>query len=453
MIGLAAPLALVLSLTQSLPQTDSLERDRVVGALGAQLDSQVTRFAEYGFWGTVLVVRDGQVVLLKGYGFADAGRGIRNTAATRFELNSMTKMFTGAAILQLAAAGRLHVVDPVDRYLGTFPATKRGATIQQLADHTAGLIVEGTPLAQETRDAFVQDVKRTPRESPPGQQYRYTNAGFSLLAAIIELVSGESYEDYLLRHLFAPAGVRSATFRDRVPRDDARFAHGYVGTPAGLEAGPPNPYVWGTRGAGGVWATVGDVYRWLLAVEGGSILPEAQRRLLLAPPRPPALEAYGWHVQTTPEGRPLTQKGGGSDDFASHVLYYPRERVVIVWASNNLRQRWRQALNRALPGIVFSGTVTSLSPVVSVPPAVLRARTGRYLSGDDTLRLHAGPGYLYAEANRLEIPANVMFFPQDRSHFTAFDPPSGHQTRMWFGQGDGSVTVERLDGQRVVARP
>jgi CubicO group peptidase (beta-lactamase class C family) len=454
MISLAVSLSIVLSLTQSPPQTDSLERDRVVGALGAQLDSQVTRFAEYGFWGTVLVVRDGQVVFLKGHGLADAGRGIRNTAATRFELNSMTKMFTGVAILQLDAASRLHVADPVERYLGAFPAAKRGATIQQLASHTSGLIVEGTPLAEEAREAFVRDVKRTPRESPPGQRYRYTNAGFSLLAAIIELVSGEPYEGYLQRHLFAPAGMRSATFRDRLPRDDARFAHGYVGTPAGLEPGPPNPYVWGTRGAGGVWATVGDAYRWLLAVEGGSILPGSHRDRLFAPPRPPALEAYGWHVQSTAEGRPLIQKGGGSDDFASHLLYYPRERVVIVWASNNLRQRWRQALNRALSAIVFGDTVSSLPPVASVPPAVLLARMGRYLSGDDTLRLHAGPGYLYAEPNRLGIPANTMFFPQDQLHFTAFDPPSGHQTRMWFGQGgDGRVTVEHPDGRRVVARP
>jgi hypothetical protein len=136
------------------------------------------------------------------------------------------------------------------------------------------------------------------------------------------------------------------------------------------------------------------------------------------------------------------------------MLYYPRERVVIVWASNNLRQRWRQPLNHALSAIAFGDTVSSLPPVASVPPAVLRTRIGRYLSGGDTLRLHAGPGYLYAEANRLEVPTNVMFFPQDQLHFTGFDPSSGHQTQMWFGRGDdGSVTVERADGRQVVARP
>jgi CubicO group peptidase (beta-lactamase class C family) len=106
-------------------------------------------------------------------------------------------------------------------------------------------------------------------------------------------------------------------------------------------AGAAHPYVWGTGGAGGVWATVGDVYRWLTALEERRVLPEEQWRLLIAPPRPPAQEAFGWHVETTPEGGTRIQKGGGSDDFASHLLYYPGERVVVIWATNNLRQRWR----------------------------------------------------------------------------------------------------------------
>ena len=452
MPGLAASFLLAALQAQSLTVSDALEDEREVGALGAHLDTQLSRFADYGFWGTVLVVRDGQVVLLKGYGFADAERGIRNTPTTRFELNSMTKMFTGVAILQLAAAGQLQVTDPVERFLGAFPAGKQGATIDQLASHTSGLIVAGTSLAEDTRDSFVRDVKRTPLESPPGEEYRYSNAGFSLLAAVIEIVSGESYEDYLVRHLFAPAGMSSATFREHVPQDDSHFAHGYVGTPARLEPGPHNPYGWGTRGAGGVWATVGDVYRWLLAVEGDSLLPAPQRRVLHSPPRPPALEAYGWHVETPAEGRAVIQKGGGSDDFASHMLYYPNDRVVIVWACNNLRQRWRRALNRALPAAIFAGSDSTLPPVVSVPSADLEARAGAYLAGLDTLQLRAGPGYLYAGANRLQVPSNVMFFPQDPLHFTGFDPSTGDQTRLGFRpQEDRSVTVETR-GRRLVAR-
>ena len=420
-----------------------------MGALGAKLDSQLTRFAAYGFSGAVIVVRDRQVVLLKGYGFADAEHGVRNTAATRFEMNSMTKMFTGVAVLQLAAQGRLRLDDSVGTYFDAFPPAKRPATIEQLAMHTSGLIVKGTDLAGDSRQAFVLDVGRTPLESPPGERYRYTNAGFSLLAAIIETVSGETYEQYLRRHLFAAAGMQTALFRNEVPADSL-FAHGYVGTPGGLEPGPPNPYVWGTVGAGGVWCTVGDIYLWLQALEARRVLPDAEWRLLNRPPPPPAEEAFGWHVETV-DGRERISKGGGSDDFASQLLYYPREHAAIIWACNDLRQRWRRALNGALAEMVLDGRDgVRLPPVVALPAATLQMRAGRYLAGGETLELFAAPGYLYVTANSLGVPTNVMFFPQDAHHFTAFDPSNGSQARLSFAPGNaGAVTVELADGRRL----
>jgi CubicO group peptidase (beta-lactamase class C family) len=448
---LLTTLLLVPMVAQSLPSSDSLDHDHVVGTLGARVDAQLTNFAAYGFSGTVLVVRDGQVVLAKGYGLADVDRRVRNTAATRFEMNSMTKMFTGVALLQLAARGDVRLSDPVARYLDGLSLDKQTATLEQLATHTSGLIVEGAALAGDSRAAFVRDVARTPLESPPGERYRYTNAGFSLLAAIIETVSGESYEDYLRRHLFAPAGMRTALFRNQAPEGDSLFAHGYVGTPKRLEPGPPNPYVWGTIGAGGVWCTVGDMYRWLVALGARRVLPEAQWRILVSPPRPPSLEAFGWHVETIGDGRLRISKGGGSDDFASQLLYYPRDRVVILWASNNLRQRWRQTLNTTLSRLILDGADAAPLPrVLALSEGTLQARAARYRSGADTFQLLAGPGYLYASANVVGIPTNVMFFPQDLLHFTAFDPSTGTRTPLWFGHGkDRLVMIELADGRRV----
>jgi CubicO group peptidase (beta-lactamase class C family) len=351
----AAVLVIALALTQAPTPPDSLEQERVFGAVGAKLDSLLTSYGQGGFAGTVLVVRDRRIVLLKSYGLADVERGVRNSPATRYEMNSLTKMFTAASILQLARAGRLRLDDRVERHLGAFPAGKRDVTIEQLASHTSGLVVAGTNLAGDTRDAFVADMKRTPREAPAGTQYRYTNAGYSLLAAIVEHASGQHYEAYVREHIFAPAGMRTAVFRDEMPPRDSLFARAHVGS--------PNPYVWGTRGAGGAWTTVGDIYRWVVAVEDSVVIRDPQRMLLLSPPRPPSLEAYGWHVNAaTDSTRARIDKGGGSADFASQLLYYPTERVVIVWATNNLRQRWRQTLNRALADIVFTGSTRALPP-------------------------------------------------------------------------------------------
>lgn len=445
-----AVICLLLASAQVRAPADSLAQTRVVGPLGMRLDAQLTRFAEYGFSGSVLVVREGQIVLAKGYGMADVERAIPNTAATRFEMNSMTKMFTGAAVLQLEALGKLRVSDRVEQHLGAFPPEKRDATIDQLASHTSGLVVAGALLANDSRVTFVNDVKRTPRETAPGSRYRYSNAGFSMLAAVIEQLSGRTYEQYVREALFEPADMRSAIFRDDVPFSDTLFAHGYVGSPAGLEAGPPNPYVWGTRGAGGVWCTVGDIYRWVVAVETGKVLPDAQRLTLFAPHKPPALEAYGWHADRPSDGRPSISKGGGSDDFASQLLYYPRDRVTIVWASNNLRQRWRQTLNRALPAAIFDAATVSLPPVLSVQPAVLTSRAGRYLTNQDTLDVRAGAGYLYVVTRRSGITPNVMYYAQDTDVFTGFDPATVQQTRLIFGSS-GSLTLEGAAAGRIVA--
>jgi hypothetical protein len=89
------------------------------------------------------------------------------------------------------------------------------------------------------------------------------------------------------------------------------------------------------------------MYRWVVAIEDGVVLPEAERRMLFSPHKPPALEAYGWHV-----GPVRIDKGGGSANFASQLLYYPARRTVIIWACNDLRQRWRAKLNQALAEIV-----------------------------------------------------------------------------------------------------
>jgi hypothetical protein len=194
------------------------------------------------------------------------------------------------------------------------------------------------------------------------------------------------------------------------------------------------------------------MYRWVAALEERRVLPEAQWRTLASPPRPPSQEAFGWHVDSTADGRPRIQKGGGSDDFASQLLYYPRDRVVIVWTSNNLRQRWRHTLDEALPAIVFGDTVARLPAVERSKPSMLRARAGRYVTGRDTLELCAGSAYLYVVANRLGVPTHVMFFPRDASRFIAFDPAKGAVTRLEFSAAGGrSLAIRLADGRTVSA--
>ena len=166
-------------------------------------------------------------------------------------------------------------------------------------------------------------------------------------------------------------------------------------------------------------------------------------------PRPS--EAYGWHVATHTAGRLRIDKGGGSDDFASQLLYYPQQRVVIVWASNNLRQRWRRTLNGTLETIIFGDAGAPLPPpVVELPDSAFASSAGRYVVGADTLELRAAPGYLYAADNHLGVPTDVMFFPNGGGKFTGFDPQRGTLTGLRIdAAGEGQVEIELADGRRI----
>jgi hypothetical protein len=196
------------------------------------------------------------------------------------------------------------------------------------------------------------------------------------------------------------------------------------------------------------------MYRWLVAVEDGVVLPAAQRKILFAPPAPPSDEAFGWHVRAASAGtRAQIDKGGGSADFASQLLYYPDDRVAIIWACNDLRQRWRRTLNRALPAIVFGDVPPPLPQVITLSPSALAARAGRYRAGGGDVELRAAGDHLYALPNGLGVPANVMFLAQDSATFTGFDPAAETITRLLFaGPGAREVTAVLPDGRRLTAR-
>jgi CubicO group peptidase (beta-lactamase class C family) len=163
--------------------------------------------------------------------------------------------------------------------LGTFPTEKSGATIHHLLTHTAGLVVGGATLDYSSRKAFVQSVKDTPIESKPGEKYRYTNAGYVLLAAIVEEVSGQPFESYLQKNIFKPAGLNSTGYPWDKKFDNAPVAVGYVGDK--LEKLKPTPRetdIWGNRGPGDLITTVGDLYEWTQALRKNKVLSEQAKR-------------------------------------------------------------------------------------------------------------------------------------------------------------------------------
>lgn len=403
------------------------------------LHALLTRYESYGFSGTVLVVKDDRVVLHEGYGFADRERRIRNGPETLYEVGSLNKTFTAAAILQLETRGALSTSDPLSRHLGTFPPAKAAATIHHLSTHTGGLVPEGTDLGAGTdREDFVENVKRVPLESTPGEKYRYTNAGYSVLAAIIERVSGMTYEAYLREHLIKPAGLREIYFRgEATPRP---MALGYEGTPPKVIV--PPPLRWATRGAGGMITTVGELHRWYLGLQAN---PQMRKMFEDRPEE----EGYAWHVDRDADGRRMIHKGGGMPQYAAQLIHYPDDRLLIIWVSNNLQQRWRQALNRGIAAVAFGKE--AVVPPPRVASGDLGAFAGNYVTASGKrLQLAQLDDYLHALANDLNVPAGMPFFRVGDRELAGFHPTRLTLTRMTF-DGD-QVKVTLPDGEVVAQK-
>lgn len=179
------------------------------------------------FSGVVVIARDGQPVLSHASGYADREKKIPNTLSTPFLLGSMNKLFTGLAIGQLVEQGKLSYDDPLSAFLPDYPnaTSARQIQIKHLLSHTSGLPPGFTGKAYfsaldrlHSVPALIDASERTPPQFEPGTKWAYSNMAFVLLGRVIEIVTGEDYYAYMEKHVFAPAGMASASF-PLLPRD------------------------------------------------------------------------------------------------------------------------------------------------------------------------------------------------------------------------------------------
>ncbi|MGD8506825.1 MAG: serine hydrolase domain-containing protein, partial [Candidatus Bathyarchaeota archaeon] len=288
---------------------------------GAKFDKYLTRITPFGFSGALLVSKKGEVVLNKGYGMAIREKNICNTAETVFNIGSLTKQFTASAIMKLEMQDKLNTNDRLDKYVNNVPVDKEGITIHHLLTHTAGVInYTGEDHEMAHRDETIHKILDAPLLFTPGKDFKYSNAGYSLLAAVIELVSRKSYEEYLSDHLFKPAGMTVTGYR--IPNWKERMiANWYIGeTNNGTHLERPYPY-WNLLGNGGILSTTDDMFKWYLALKSDSILSSGAKKKLFTP----FLKnyAYGWGVEKAEHGTLIQHDGandlGSSADFTWFV--------------------------------------------------------------------------------------------------------------------------------------
>ncbi len=327
-----APLALIVALA-TMPATASPLEDK--------LDRWLV---SADFRGNVLVAKGGAVVLRKGYGLADRENGVPYDAGTVFSIGSITKQFTAAAILKLEMQGKLNVEDAIGKYLPGVPEDKRAITLHQLLTHTSGL---DSDFAKDydpvLRDEYVKRILSSKLRSKPGETFFYANSGYSLLGAIVELVSGVSYEQYLRENLFLPAGMKETGYL--LPAwPKGKIAVGYhAGQRWGRITDKPwakdGPY-WALRANGGIHSTLDDMLRWHVALTGDKILNAAEkekmfRHQVAEGPGADTFYGYGWSIGDAPWGGRLIEHNGGNGTMFADFLRFVDDDLVVILSTND----------------------------------------------------------------------------------------------------------------------
>jgi CubicO group peptidase (beta-lactamase class C family) len=277
--GRALALAAVLVLTTCGPaRPPSTASDRATQtALSRELDSL---FAAKSPSGAFLFAIGDELIFRKGYGVLTEG-GTPLTDEAVFPVGSLTKQFTAAAVLQLAARGKLSLDDRLQRFFPEAPDDKKAITVRQLLAHKSGLsrnagdVYDRVGPEEARRLIFAKAL-----DAAPGERHNYSNSGYILLGQIVEKVSARPLGDYFERHLFRPAGMKrtgypSARFAGApIPRgyDRPKFKEKFSGTPMTAPGGQDPRFRYGN---GGVLSTVGDLHRWVRALASGRLLPRA----------------------------------------------------------------------------------------------------------------------------------------------------------------------------------
>jgi CubicO group peptidase (beta-lactamase class C family) len=304
-----------------------------------KIDALLKQYHEYGqFSGSILVADGGKVVYKKGFGMANMEWGIPNQPDTKFRIASITKQFTAALVLQLVEEGRIKLDGKLTDYLPDYRKdTGEKVTIHQLLNHTSGIPdyknVSSNPYSAAD---FVKKHVSGDLEFEPGSRYKYNNGGYSILGAIIEKVTGKSYETVLRERILKPLGMTNSGYGHHSTLLE-KHASSYEKTPTGYVNAPyidmAIPYA-----AGSMYSTVEDLFKWDQSLYEDKILSAESKKLMFTP----GLGFYGYGIRITdqPIGKSdqktkvIWHGGGGINGFASLISRAVEKRQTVIILDN-----------------------------------------------------------------------------------------------------------------------
>ena len=298
------------------------------------------------FSGSVLVARQGHVIYERGFGMANREWNVPNDVKTKFEIGSMTKQFTAVLVLQFVNEGKIRLDGHLSDYLPSYRKdTGSRVTIAELLSHTSaipnftdlpGFLNGAASRVHHSVPEFVQDFCSGDLRFEPGTKFEYSNSGYFLLGAVLEEVSGATYEQLLRERIFQPLGMHDSGYAHSetvLPHRAAGYERSSMGLQNARYYDMSVPFA-----AGALYSTVDDLNLWDQALYGERLLPANLRDLLFKP----NLEnyGYGWVILVPAAGSPyagesIPMHGGAIFGFQSVIQRIIQHRETIVLLDNN----------------------------------------------------------------------------------------------------------------------
>lgn len=412
------------------------------------IDGVAAHFAKLPVAGmSIAVMRDGRLVHARGYGLANREARLPARADTVYEIGSITKQFTAAAIVRLAAQGRLGLDDPLATH---FPEITNagGVTVRHLLSHTSGLYsgaLDGDATVATDPSTVPARLAAHAVESAPGQRHRYNNNGYLLLGLLVERHGGAPWAEVLAREFFRPLGLESTAACPE--KRDPRSARGYVHPTRGDATPTPHPvhHPSASFAAGALCSTAGDLLRWQQALVDGRVVGAAGFAAMGTPaslasgkPGP-----YGFGLYSDARGgEPHVHHGGAASGFVTQLGYWPADRLGVVVLTNGMYapaivERIETAVRDAARGIAFEPIAeapldaTERSGIVGtyrIGPATVEV----YLQGDSVRALPAGQ----VASRLLHQGGRVFVAEHDPAVRMRFEGPADRARTLHMSRGD-----------------
>jgi CubicO group peptidase (beta-lactamase class C family) len=356
-------LAFFLLIAQTAPAQVSANKQ-----IAAKTDEYMKASVKFDqFSGSILIARNGSPIVSRGYGMANYQLNAPNTPQTVFRIASLTKQFTALAVMQLQERGKLNVNDAICKHLEDCPSAWQSVTIRRLLTHTSGIPNfsslpdwdDKLSIQPFTKTDFVKVFRDLPLLFAPGENFRYSNSGYYLLGLIIESASGETYQDFLKKNIFAPLGMKHTGLYEPRPLTP-NLATGYYWSLNSYVNAPYHDST-GSFSNGGLISTTNDLLLWDQALYTEKLVSRKSLDEIFTPGK--RNYGYGWIIEKR-FNRNSMGHSGSFNGFSSFILRFPDERLTVVVLSNSDEASATKVANN-LAAIVFGEKYALPLPKIS----------------------------------------------------------------------------------------